>query len=133
MGIVNIRLDLASCVITSIVVGIGVDFALHYLFRLREVRALFPEEPPRTAAARAVQQSGAPILYDVVSNVIAFGIFLASPLLPIRHFGALICVSMFACAAATLLLLPRWAASRTAPADASTLDGGRVQTCPRTS
>ena len=31
MGFLNIRLDLASCILTGVTVGVGVDFAIHFL------------------------------------------------------------------------------------------------------
>ena len=126
MGSLGIRLDLASCVITSIVVGIGVDFALHFLFRLREIEAQAAPFTARTTKAlreQAIRASGPAILLDVASNCIAFGVFIASPLLPIRHFGWLICISMVSCAAATLLILPRW----TRPVVSARPDVGRAR------
>jgi len=115
MGAMGIRLDLASCVITSIVIGVGVDFAVHFLMRQREVAiAAGPDADPAIVSADAVRLSAPPILFDTLSNAVAFSVCILSPLTPVRDFGWLICLSMLACAAATLTLLPGVAAPRAA-------------------
>jgi predicted RND superfamily exporter protein len=107
MGALDIRLDLASCVITSIVIGQGADFAVHLLMRHREVaEARGPDADWQDTAAEAVRLAGPPILFNALSNAVAFGVFTLSPLTPVRDFGWLICLSMVACATTTLTLLP---------------------------
>jgi predicted RND superfamily exporter protein len=107
MGIIGIRLDLASCVITSIVVGIGADFALHFILRHREVVAEAGHAmSAQNARETAVRLAAPPIINDAISNIVAFSVCAASPLIPVREFGWLICLSMFASAATALTLLP---------------------------
>ena len=107
MGALGIRLDLASCVITSIVIGQGADFAVHLLMRRREIAgARGPDADWQHTAAEAVNQAGPPILFNALSNAVAFGVFTLSPLTPVRDFGWLICLSMASCATITLTLLP---------------------------
>jgi predicted RND superfamily exporter protein len=107
MGLVGIRLDLASCVITSIVVGIGADFAIHYVLRHREVLAAAPAGvSPERASEEAVRLSTPPIFNDALSNIAAFSACIASPLVPVRDFGWLICLSMASCAVAAITFLP---------------------------
>lgn len=106
MGLLGIRLDLASCVTTAIVVGVGVDLAIHVILRREEAeaegRGIGAAELRRTSLRRAAP----PVLYDGISNIVAFSVFIASPIVPVRHFGWLICISMLACCAASLILLP---------------------------
>jgi predicted RND superfamily exporter protein len=107
MPVVGIRLDLASCVITGIVVGIGVDFAIHLLLRHREIEA----EGASTRCVTEVREetlrrAAPPVLYDALSNIVAFSVCVWSQLVPVRNFGWLISLSMMICAAATLFLLP---------------------------
>jgi predicted RND superfamily exporter protein len=107
MGALGIRLDLASCVITCIVIGQGADFAVHLLMRHREIAdGRDPDVDWTDTAAEAVRHAGPPILFNALSNAVAFGVFTLSPLTPVRDFGWLICLSMAACAATTLTLLP---------------------------
>lgn len=107
MGLVGIRLDLASCVITAIVAGVGADFAIHFILRHREVlQGGDPGMSPQSVNERAVRLSAPPIINDSLSNAVAFGVCIASPLVPVREFGWLICLAMLTSAAAALMLLP---------------------------
>jgi predicted RND superfamily exporter protein len=107
MGVVGIRLNMTTCVLTAIVVGIGVDFAVHFLKRYDEIKEnAGPGANLDMLRTATVRRAAAPILYDCFSNVAAFSVCAASPLVPVRDFGWLICFSMLACAAATLGLLP---------------------------
>jgi predicted RND superfamily exporter protein len=107
MGFLSIRLDLASCVITAIVVGIGVDFAVHFLLRYREVgEEAGDRETSAKLRERTIRLAAPPILFDTLSNVVAFSVCAGSRLVPVRDFGWLICISMLTCAAATLVLVP---------------------------
>jgi predicted RND superfamily exporter protein len=107
MGIIGIRLDLASGVITAIVIGVGADFAIHFILRHREVTAeAGPAADPQRIREESVRLSAPPILNDAYSNIISFAVCAASPLVPVREFGYLICLSMFASATSALALLP---------------------------
>jgi len=103
MGFLGIRLDLASCILTGVTVGVGVDFAIHYLSRFMEyekgLKFTF-------ALEKASTEAGRPILYDVYSNVLGFCVLMFSSFTPIRDFGVLIVFSMITCSLATLVLLP---------------------------
>ncbi len=103
MGFLGIRLDLASCILTGVTVGVGVDFAIHYLSRFIE-----HEESYKFLCAleKTNLEAGKPILYDVYSNVLGFSVLMFSSFTPIRDFGVLIVFSMITCSLATLLFLP---------------------------
>jgi predicted RND superfamily exporter protein len=103
MGAIRIPLNMTTCVLTSMVVGMGVDFAVHFLTRFDEIAR---KKPGRDCRADAVRACGPAILYSSISTIVAFSVCLASGLVPIRNFGWLICFSMFAAAATALLLLP---------------------------
>lgn len=107
MGATGLRLDLASCVITSVIVGVGADFPIHFLTRRKELLAGRDESAGTTAVVEdTVRVATRPILLDAITNVVAFGVFVFSPFSPVRALGLLICVSMAACTLATVTLLP---------------------------
>ena len=104
MGLLGIRLDMASSIVTGVGVGIGVDFIVHMLFRLREVAS--QEKDVMAAVSTTMASEGAAVIFDTGSNVLAFGVFLFSFLLPIRNFGWLVSFIMINSCFATLFVTP---------------------------
>ncbi|MCA9774672.1 MAG: MMPL family transporter, partial [Myxococcales bacterium] len=103
MGFLGIRLDPATAILTSIAVGIGVDFAIHVVARLIvEVRK---DGEIEAAAVRTLQTAGRGVLLDVFSNVLGFSAVIFSRFVPIQNFGYLVVLAMVTTAFATLLLL----------------------------
>jgi predicted RND superfamily exporter protein len=94
----------AAAIVTSIGVGIGVDFAIHFFSRLQEERAegFALEEATR----RTLLTAGKAISFDAASNVLGFMVFTFSGFGPIQNLGWLVSLTMVTCAFGTLLLLP---------------------------
>jgi predicted RND superfamily exporter protein len=107
MGFVGIRLEAATAIITSIAVGVGVDFALHYLINFRQEWRRNPAQADiEEIAMRVFMTGGKPILFDMVANILGFSVLVFSGFLPIRYFGWLISLTMLTVGIATLLLMP---------------------------
>ncbi len=104
MGHVGIRLDMATAVLTGISVGVGVDFAIHFITRLKResLRTRHTDEAVRTAILAA----GPAIVYDAASNIIGFVTFFLSDFAPMRSLGLLICFTMISCLILTLIFVP---------------------------
>ncbi|HEX4937462.1 MAG TPA: MMPL family transporter [Candidatus Kapabacteria bacterium] len=104
MGFSGIRLEISAALITSIAIGIGTDFSIHYLGRLRE---FMPTSASIDEALVKVSRSnGKAIVYDTASNVLGFAVLLLSGFLQIRTFGSLVSLTMIVMAAGTLMLIP---------------------------
>ena len=103
MGWAGIRLNMATAITTSIGLGIGIDFGIHFISRLRSELAGASIED---AVTNTMATTGRAILYDVGSNVLGFGVLVFSMFGPVRDFGWLISLTMFTCAAGTLIILP---------------------------
>jgi len=104
MGYLGIRLNMATAIITAMGAGIGIDFSVHYLFRLRDTIA--GGKSLQDAINVTVDSSGKAILVDMASNVLGFSVFVFSPFEPVRQFGWLICMTMVSSAAGALILVP---------------------------
>ena len=124
MGFAGIRLNMATAIITSLAVGIGVDFAIHYYSRLASEQA--EGRTLHEATVRCARSAGKAICIDVASNVLGFAVFCLSGFAPIRHLGWLISLTMLTCAAGTLVLLP--ALAGLAKRKESEAEGSRHQT-----
>jgi hydrophobe/amphiphile efflux-3 (HAE3) family protein len=98
------EIDMPIAVCSSLALGIGVDFAIHFIFRFRE----------RYRQERDLQKSlqwtfGEPavgILRNALILFLGFAVMLAAPLGPYVTVGAFAAIDMLVGALATLLLLP---------------------------
>jgi predicted RND superfamily exporter protein len=104
MGHLGIRLDTATAVLTGISVGVGVDFAIHFISRLK--RESLQSETLDDAIDVTVVHSGRAIVFDGMSNILGFVTFIFSGFGPVRDLGVLMCFTMIMCVLLTLLLIP---------------------------
>lgn len=105
MGFLSLRLETATAIITSVGIGIGVDFALHYLISLR--RQLSNEKVDlERAVTNVTTTTGKAIVFDIISNILGFVIFLLSGFTPLQDFGWLISLTMLGCGLGSLFLFP---------------------------
>ncbi len=104
MGHLGIRLDTATAVLTGISVGVGVDFAIHFISRLK--RELMQTTRLHDAIGATILGSGRAIVFDAISNILGFMTFLFSGFAPVRTLGLLICFTMISCVVLTLVFVP---------------------------
>ena len=104
MGYAGIRLDIATAVITGISVGVGVDFAIHFISRLK--RQSLQTDRIDEAMETSMVEAGRAIIFDATSNVFGFMVFVFSGFMPVRTLGVLICFTMVSCVVMTLVFIP---------------------------
>ncbi len=104
MGLFGLALDTNTSTIAALAVGIGADYAIYFLFRLRE--ELTHEPVLDTALRRALMTSGKAVLF--VSSAIAAGYatLCLSGFSYYVRMGALIAVAMVVSSTSALILLP---------------------------
>lgn len=104
MGILGIRLETATALITSIGISIGVDFAIHYIFALR--RELSKGKSLDEAVSYVMGTTGRAIFLDAFTTILGFVVFIFSGFVPIQHFGWLITLTMISACISSLLMFP---------------------------
>jgi hydrophobe/amphiphile efflux-3 (HAE3) family protein len=104
MGIFKIELNVATAMLSSIMIGVGVDYTIHFLWRYRAERrnGLMPQD----AAKKTLTTTGRGIVFNAFSVIIGFLVLFTSGFMPIRFFGFLIVVSIFSCLVGALVLIP---------------------------
>lgn len=104
MGHLGIELNVVTAMLSSIMVGVGVDYTLHFLWRYRAERhaGLAPDD----AVLRTLITSGRGIVFNALSVIVGFAVLLISNFLPVQFFGFLVVVSISACLIGALMLLP---------------------------
>jgi predicted RND superfamily exporter protein len=104
MGAGGIPLDVATVLLGSVSMGMGIDYTVHFLsrYRLELERGL----DQRAALPATLATAGRAILINVFTVSVGFLALLLGSLLPLRTFGLLIVVTMASSGAAALSLLP---------------------------
>ena len=104
MGFAGIRLDVMTITIAAIIIGIGVDDAIHYLHRFR---IEFRESDSVTIAVQRTHGSiGHAIYYTSMTVVIGFSVLSFSNFMPTVYFGLMTALAMILALLANLVVLP---------------------------
>lgn len=104
MWIFNIGLNPATAIITSVGLGVGVDYGIHYFYRFR---TLFKGSGKyHQSLINAVVESGRGILFNAVAVGIGFLVLLFSSYRIIMDMGWIIALSMITTAILSVTVLP---------------------------
>lgn len=104
MGATGIPLDIATVLIGSISLGMGIDYSIHFLSRYR--REVAEGRERAEALAVTLNTTGKAIFINVATVSIGFLALLIGNLIPVRNFGLLIAVTMVSAGIGALTLLP---------------------------
>ena len=104
MGVFRIELNIATALLSSIMIGVGIDYTIHFLWRYREERKNGLDYAD--AIRLTLKTTGRGIIFNAFSVIVGFSVLLISSFLPVRFFGFLVVVSIFACLIGALVLIP---------------------------
>jgi hydrophobe/amphiphile efflux-3 (HAE3) family protein len=104
MGILSIELNVAVAMLSSIMIGVGVDYTIHFLWRYREERQQGLEE--KESVRKTLTTTGRGIMFNAFSVVIGFVVLIVSGFMPVRFFGFLVVISILSCLIGALVLVP---------------------------
>lgn len=104
MALWGVPLDFVTMMIASLVIGIGVDYTIHFTVSFR--RELGRSESPTAALERVLATTGRAVIINATSVAAGFLVLLASEIIPLRQFGVLVAVTMVASSLAALVILP---------------------------
>ena len=102
MGWFGIDLTHFTALLTSIIIGVGVDFAIHYISDFINYKK--SKADLEKISCNVVDNVGYPILLDVFSNM-GFGALIFSSLIPLIHMGGLMLFAMISTSLGTLTIL----------------------------
>jgi predicted RND superfamily exporter protein len=97
----GIQLNLITAVASSIVIGVGIDYSIHFVAAIDHARADGPGY-----VLRAIQRAGRPIVANALGIAVALTALLLSPLRPHHHLSGIMWVSMTVAALGALLVIP---------------------------
>ena len=111
MGFLGIKLNLATSMIASLAIGIGIDYTIHYMEAFKrekfslEITSL-PAEKLRVFLARTFAVSGKAVIINALSVGAGFAVLLLSNFKMLGDFGLLIAVTMGVSSLVSLTLIP---------------------------
>lgn len=104
MGWLGIRLDLATAIIASIAIGIGIDDTIHFLnnYRYHRTMGLSVKDGIETT----IKTTGRAIIYTSLALALGFVVLVISSFKPIVYFALLITGTMISTTTGALIFLP---------------------------
>jgi uncharacterized protein len=106
MGFANIALDAATALLSSIMIGVGVDFTIQYLWRYNcELRRGLSYSQAVSATYRTTGRS---IIINGLSVMAGFSATFISGFLSIRYFGCLVLLSVGSCLLCAIIVMPAY-------------------------
>ena len=104
MGFTGIALDAATALLSSIMIGVGVDFTIQYIWCFNnQIKKGHSYEESTKAAMGTIGRS---IIINGCSVMAGFSALMLSGFTSIRFFGYLVIISIASCLAGALILIP---------------------------
>jgi uncharacterized protein len=104
MGYTGIPLNIATVLVASIALGIGIDYSIHVITHFND--SLQKGASVADALEETIRISGKAIIINVISVSSGFLVLLFSEMVPLQYFGLLIFLSMVGSGLSALTLLP---------------------------
>ena len=104
MGLTGISLNIATVLVASVALGIGIDYAIHIIAHFKS--SLKKNNDVYKAVKESIFVSGKAIIINVISVAAGFLVLLLSDMVPLQYFGLLIALSMISSCLGALTLLP---------------------------
>jgi len=104
MGFFGVHLDIGTALVSSIVIGIGVDYSIHYLSRM--FRDLSKGIDLHDAIFNTVRRSGKAITSNAITVGFGFLALSVSEFLPLVTLSWMIWLTLNISALATMILIP---------------------------
>ncbi len=104
MGLFHIELNVTTAMLSSIMIGVGVDYTIHFLWRYKEER--FVGRSARESVIETLTTTGRGIIFNALSVIVGFAVLMISSFQPVQFFGFLVFVSIGACLVGAVALLP---------------------------
>lgn len=104
MGIAGISLNIATVLVASVALGIGIDYSIHIISHFNH--SYKKTENFQTSIQESMIISGKAIIINVIAVSVGFLVLVFSDMVPLQYFGVLIALSMLSSGLGALTLLP---------------------------
>ena len=114
MYFIGYSLNVLTITVTSITIGIGIDYAIHATERFRLVADKTGD--PEVAVCETISHTGGALFIAALTTTMGFGILVFAPIPPQQQFGLIIAITIAFSFLTSILILPlalsKWARSR---------------------
>jgi predicted RND superfamily exporter protein len=114
MYFIGYSLNVLTITVTSITIGIGIDYAIHATERFRLVADKTGD--PELAVCETISHTGGALFIAALTTTLGFGILVFAPIPPQQQFGLIIAITIAFSFLTSVLILPlalsKWAQSR---------------------
>lgn len=100
----SVPLDVGTALVSSIAIGIGVDYCIHYLTWVTDERR--KGSALSEAAKKALSGVGKPVMLNALVVAAGFLVLIFSNFVPIINFGWMVCLTMIISSVSTLVIIP---------------------------
>ena len=104
MAYLGLPLDMSTMMIGSIAIGIGIDYAIHFVERYR--REFTRDGNARRALEHTLTHTGAGIVYNALALTLGFGVLWLSTFKGLNTFGSLVALTMIVSATSAFTVIP---------------------------
>jgi predicted RND superfamily exporter protein len=104
LGWTGIRLDMGSASVIALAAGVGADYSIYFLYRMREERARSADDVQALGAA--LRTSGRAVVFVAASISAGFAVIGISRFYGLRLFGTLMPAAMLISCLAALSIMP---------------------------
>ncbi len=104
MGFFGIHMDIATAMVGSIAVGVGIDYTIHFLSTYKYERA--KTDNLTTVSHNTLLTTGKAIIFNAASVGAGFAVLIFSTLVPLAYLGLLIALTMAVSSLAALTIIP---------------------------
>ncbi|WP_303288978.1 outer membrane lipoprotein-sorting protein [Marinobacter sp. SS5-14b] len=105
MVLLGINLGIGTSMFASVAIGLGIDFSIHTLER---IKTLVEEgvADMTTLLAELYTSTGRALLFNYLAIAFGFGVLISSKVVPLTHFGTVVVLSVTMSFLAAITLLP---------------------------
>lgn len=105
MVLMGIDLGIGTSMFASVAIGLGVDFAIHTIDRLKSLYQAHNQDID--AALKAMYPTtGRALLFNFLAIACGFGVLISSKVVPLTNFGTIVVIAVFTSFIASISLLP---------------------------
>ncbi len=104
MGWFNIPLNVETMVTSSVAIGVGIDYAIHFVHRFR--RSVQNGIDFQTAVGQTMRTAGVAILFNSITVAAGFALMALSAFKGVRYMGMLLALTMITTCFGALTIIP---------------------------
>lgn len=105
MVALNIRLGIGTSMFASVAIGLGVDFSIHTVDRIRSLYRISNGDVDKVLE-RFYPTTGRALLFNFLAISCGFGVLISSKVVPLNNFGTIVALSVATSFFASMTLLP---------------------------